>query len=149
MKLEPPSYLLPWLECQEFLTARLRGVAPDVHMKILQPGQPAKNMGLMREIVMYAGDDACWYAITEVPVDTLAEHQELFARLQHEMLGDIIFDPTANITRVDLEIDHMVMGDTTLWLRRSTFAIEEARQFLLTEIFLPGLAKYADVAVTQ
>ena len=165
-----PARLVPWVMCQTSLTERLRSHAHEVRLQIIEQGfgppniwdknvLQMKNVAVFhRDIVLWAGDEACWYARTIIPDTSYQAQDAFFNRLQKEPLGALIFDNphVVRIHRVDYPIDkrsleyHWVMNvmavnaelPTMLWTRLSVYTYDEV-PFYLVEIFLPAVEKYA------
>ena len=108
-----PSALLPWVTHQQSLTARLQARAEHVHLQVLSQQWCSPNWWdnyvlnidcetvLHREILMWAGQEAYWYARTIIPRATYQEDTFLFDRLEKESLGALIFNE-GKIKRVSM-----------------------------------------------
>jgi chorismate--pyruvate lyase len=168
--LQPPNYLLPWLHYTDYLTHKLHAQSGNTQLQVLQEQwlavttpwdqtvlHLAPERVLHRDIVMLACNTPCWFARTILPETTYQSDLALFARLQHEPLGNLIFQGTA-IQRVNLRhypVDkdaaeyHWIpetchAGQTPLWARMATFQLTAAPAlFYLIEILLPGLERYS------
>ncbi len=157
-----------WLTYPYSLTQKLKEIAKDVHLNVLreQWEEPDlwdqnyllnKSMKVFhREIIMYAGNLACWYARTTIPQATYQANSWLFSRLQHESLGDIIYHESKierthlNPYQIDDEMDEyfrvkglIPLYESKLWGRSSSFIINKKDPFHLVEIFLPDLERFA------
>ena len=160
----PDAGLLSWLRHEHSLTKKLKTVAGDARLEILEQRwdhTPDGTAVLCREIIMWAFDSPCWYARTLVPEVTYYAHEALFARLKTEPLGDLIFQGT-DIKRVSLEsyaiskqspeyawVCKWRQQDASwLWVRQSEQRVNAATQhpFFLKEILLPGLMRYLSCA---
>lgn len=170
---DPPQYLFPWLTCRTNLTEQLHAKSGDTALHViqqtweqanawdrqmlsLQPGQV-----LHRDIVVRAWQRPCWFARTILPEKTYQAHLSLFERLNHEPLGNLIFQ-TPSIQRLYLR--HYTIESSSpeytwlpasiqvdagqLWARLSEFQVHggvEAHavtSFYLVEILLPNLEQY-------
>ena len=164
--LKPPKSLLPWLNCESFLTAKLKAMTGDATLKLLDQSLTPTNdwermllgvdedLVLRRNILMSSHDIPCWYARTVLPHSTYTANVSLFARLKHETLGHLIFFDN-QITRTSITkysiletcaeyswLRPMIcQSNDTLWMRRSKFHINQTWPFFLMEISLPGLLK--------
>ncbi len=165
----PPKALIPWLTCLTPLTQKLREHAGDASMQVLKHEWEAVNswdkeiLGLSngkvihREILMHAHRQSCWYARTIIPEETMIAEPRLFARLNQEPLGQLIFY-SGSIQRVSLHYGPVDVSNQIfdwlprhimpqlrqyLWRRLSTFSlVSNDARFYLLEIFLPGLESY-------
>lgn len=160
----PDARLLSWLCHQQSLTEKLKAVAGDARLEILDQRWDAlldSTRVMCREIVMWAFDSPCWYARTLIPQVTYHAHEALFERLQTESLGDLIFHGT-DIKRASL-VSYAIAQQSPeyawvskwrpqdagwLWVRQSELRVSAAAQhpFVLKEILLPGLMRYLSCA---
>jgi len=164
--MQPPKRLVGWLNCESFLTQKLKELTGDATLKVLHQSMSPTNAWereillvndpgvLRRDILMYSNDTPCWYARTVVADSTYAANTELFARLNHETLGHLIFFDT-QITRSSIEkysisassIEYswlpaaLSQSARILWMRKSTFHIHKTWPLFLMEIYLPGLVQ--------
>ncbi|PJD90632.1 MAG: hypothetical protein CK424_08125 [Legionella sp.] len=164
----PPQYLLPWLTCTDYLMNKLQALSGQVALEVLQqiwcPSTEwdehilhlDHDLVMHRDIMISAHGTPCWFARTILPSATFQANLALFERLDNEPLGNLIFqneavqrsamryypiDPTdAEYTWVPEKIRG---GQTELWMRLSTFCLNNSTSFYLAEIFLPGLETYA------
>lgn len=163
----PPPNLLPWLTCTDYLMHKLRAIAGDTALEVIQqiwcPSSDwdehilhlDHDLVMHRDIVVSAQGTPCWFARTILPTTTYQANLALFERLQHEPLGNLIFensaiqrstmryypiDPTdAEYTWIPERID---VQQKKLWMRLSKFAVHGTEFFYLAEILLPGLEAY-------
>ncbi|MDP1603212.1 MAG: chorismate lyase [Legionella sp.] len=162
-----PRSLLPWVIHQEALTEKLKQSAGDAQLTILNQNWMTsgwwdnhvlgldRQVILQREILMSAGEHACWYARTIIPQSTYHIHKPIFNRLNHESLGDIIFSEP-RIKRYSM-INYAITPqcieyhwlkpvfcdeDCRLWTRLAIFTIDNDSPFFLIEILLPDLYRY-------
>ena len=162
------NVLRPWVLCQDSLTDKLKTIACDVRLEVRHHiwgvsnswdqdvlGIRANERVLHREILMWASTDICWYARTLLPLSTYLAEEALFARLETQALGELIWH-NPNIKRLSIQpfqinqhaaeyhflTQSMHQNETPLWARLSTLAVRERFPFYLLEIFLPGLIKY-------
>lgn len=169
----PPDGLNVWLNHTTAITDKLKMQHPHVYLTRISQGfvipdawekkhtPPPKhsNEALLfrREILMHAGEHACWYARTLIPESTYLKEATRFARLETESLGQIIWS-TAEIQRQKMQqfcFDHttlyhaylkrveaLQLDASPLWGRLSMFQINNTLPFYLLEIFLPELKHY-------
>ena len=162
--LQPSNSLLEWLNCESFLTEKLKSLTGDATLRLLSQSLVKTSdwehmiLGvddpfvLRREILMSSNKIPCWYARTVLPNSTYTANVDLFARLKHETLGHLIFSD-AQITRASIKKYSITESCTefswlvpflgqlpgALWMRRSTFHIHKTWPFFLMELYLPGL----------
>lgn len=158
-----PKWLFSWLTEDVFLTKKLKKLTRDAKLEFLgslwsRPDWWAQHVlalnceqVYLREITMYSGSYACWYARTIIPAATYYTFSDIFQRLQHQSLGDILFSES-KIKRVSCDfypIDRqcieyhwlpngLVNHQSVLWLKLSRFLIKGHFDFYLAELFLPG-----------
>lgn len=165
----PPKASIPWLTCLTSLTQKLREHAGEACMQVLMHKWEIVNQWdkevlrlsngavIHREILMQAHQQACWYARTIIPEQTMLADPELFDRLNQEPLGQLIFH-SGSIQRVSLRygpvdfsseifgwlpVDIIPQSCKYLWRRLSTFSlVSNDARFYLLEILLPGLEQY-------
>lgn len=113
MKDRDDVYWQQWVLYTASLTEKLRLVAGEARLEVISHSigpldawaqthlQCVDTVGLQREIVMWAHQRRCWYARTVIPQSTLQADASLFARLNHEPLGQLIFS-NPHIQRTDL-----------------------------------------------
>ena len=148
---EPPKFLLPWINCDTFLTEKLKNKAGDARLQVLthcwdeanewdmKSLSIPKDPLIRREILMWAWDDICWYARTLIPSSTYHANPLLFDRLQNESLGNLIFHTTKihRLHRVVYPIhktsfeyswltERMRADADVLWVRRTTFGVQDS-----------------------
>ena len=167
---ELPPLLLPWLIYQHSLTEKLKAKAEHARLQVLgQCWEPPNywdkevlqiecdEVVLHREILMWAGNDACWYARTIIPSVTYQADPALFNRLKTESLGELVFNQP-KIKRIDLmhypiskqSIEYYWLNqwiecdEQKRWVRLSTFALNGEFYFFLIEIMLPGILRYSN-----
>ena len=160
----PTSILNEWLNCESFITQKLKDLTGDATLKLLNQSLSSTNkwerkilevddhIVLRRDILMYSNETPCWYARTVVPESTHAANTSLFARLEHETLGHLIFFDN-QITRSSIEkysinslsteyswlTPSISESSPNLWMRKSRFHIHKTWPLFLMEIYLPGL----------
>ncbi len=165
----PPPGLKIWLDHPTSITDKLKTYHSNVYLTCLsqdwatqdpweQQHIPATKI-FRREILMYAAEDACWYARTMIPETTYLLDQSRFERLKTEPLGQIIWHASdiqrQNMIQFSLhqisllyqyiaQIPQLKISETYLWGRLSTFIIKQQLPFYLLEIFLPELQHYYD-----
>lgn len=161
----PPESLLPWLTHQYSLTNKLKKESGDACLQVLNQTFSLSNWWdihhlhllhhqqvLHRDIVMYSKHRPCWYARTIFPEQTYQYNQWFFDKLQHEPLGELIFN-SDRINRLSLShyqinnkcIEYYWLDEAMhcyekeLWARFSVFSIDDSERFFLIELLLPGL----------
>lgn len=165
---ELPSSLLVWVTHQDSLTELLQSKARDVRLALLGQRWESPNWWdqwflqiqsetvLHREIVMWAGNEACWYARTIIPQEAYQSGAALFSRLQKESLGALIFnepmikrvymryypisDQSAEYHWLDPSLH---CGANVLWVRQSGLIVNDIFPFFLIETLLPALERYS------
>jgi len=159
------NFLDSWLNHQASLTDKLKSIASNVHLEVLSHAWShpdiwdkttlniiSKDMILRREIIMWAGSHACWYARTIIPKDTFDQEEALFNRLRTEPLGELIWNRNQfkresliqyAIDKESLEYHflttQMHQNALNLWARLSTISSHRSFKLHLLEIFLPDL----------
>jgi len=161
----PPSNLLSWLTCQDSLTNKLKAIATDVRLEILQQKWVLPSLWhqqalgitehsvLHRDILTWGNQRVCWYARTIIPLSSYQGEVSFFNRLQQESLGDLIYGNAAvkRVALIHYAIDkeapeygwlnEFIPEDAdSLWARRSLFKVNSL-PFYLVELFLPGLLR--------
>lgn len=164
-----PNILLPWLDHQGSMTEKLRSMAGEAELTVINQDWTTPSwwdlfvLGLevpairQREILMSAGSRPCWYARTIIPDYTWQARESLLKRLVNETLTNIIFGENG-VKRYSL-INYAINSEcieyywmnpiltkkaTPLWVRLSVFTIDTDFPFYLMEILLPGLLDYCD-----
>jgi chorismate--pyruvate lyase len=160
----PPKSLEAWLTHESVLSDKLRAMRGEA--KLLRLTQQwvwsswwekqvlslDKSMLLLREIIMQSQGEPCWYARTFIPQQCYDSSPALFARLDTEPLGNLIFH-TEGVKRHFLghyAIDsscieyywvkkHIPSLPERLWVRFSEVKVNETASFYLIEILLPAL----------
>jgi len=134
-----------WLREAGLLTARLRARCGNrFNMRVLR-NQPCTNTErLHREVMLCCDDQACIYAITDVPAATLAAHRWL-AELGNDPLGETL-QTRADVSRSSFE--YALLDGSSIpacdnphkkvWARKSSFFIG-AEALTVIEVFLDGL----------
>ena len=142
----PNKVIQGWLSEGGLLTQRLRdNCGKRFKMRLLDSRTGSVSAGLRREVLLCCGDNACIYAVTEIPATTLAAHAWL-SKLGDEPLGEALRSRD-NVTRSAFEyalIDAArlpadINPEQPVWARRSEFSIG-GDALAVTEVFLPGLA---------
>lgn len=166
LKTQPPAVLLPWITHPTSMTEKLRLAAGQAKLQVLRQQWDLPNWWdvhhvkisdksvMHREILMSADEDACWYARTILPHTTYQSNPLFFDQLQNQSLGKLIFS-NPDVKRISLShyaIDkesieyHWLNGamhnnEPVLWVRLSSFTINDCFPFYLVEILLPGLLR--------
>jgi chorismate--pyruvate lyase len=142
----PDLVMRGWLSAPGLLTQRLRSNCGErFNMRLLNHQSDPVAAGLRREVLLCCGDNACIYAVTDIPAATLTVHGWL-AELGDEPLGEALRSRN-NVSRSAFEyalIDTAclpadITQDPSVWARRSEFRIG-SDALSVTEVFLPGLA---------
>jgi chorismate lyase len=164
--LQPPDCLTSWLTYTNFLTKKLHEKTGDACLHVLNQcwetaswwdqnvlSIPRQSV-MHREILMTSEANNCWYARTILPISTYEADMPLFARLETESLGVLIFEGT-QIKRASINtyaIDRrcieyywltpaMHEQENVLWARLSEFRLNSKHPLFLVEILLPGLTR--------
>lgn len=158
-----PSWLHSWLTEDVFLTKKLKKLTGDASLNYLgsvwsRPDWWEQHVLALsceqvyrREITMHSHSFACWYAKTIIPAVTYYAFSNMFQRLEHQSLGDILFSEP-KIKRVSSDFypvemqcleyhwpsAELVNHYPVLWLKLSRFLIKDHFEFYLAELFLPG-----------
>ena len=161
-----PEFLLPWLTHRDSLTQKLKNNTGCARLQVLKQQWEDidwwdKNALIIqddqvfrREIIMWANDEACWYARTTIPKQTYQAAPLLFDRLQTESLSELIFNED-RIKRNQLMYyaineacveyhwlpKNMLSNAPVLWGRLSTLMVNDTEPFYLVEILLPALLR--------
>lgn len=165
MSLVPPQKLCYWLNYPFELTALLKERSGQAELVVLQQCQVKTSwwdkfyLGLKgslvthRDILMRSGQKKCWFARSIFPEAIAQNHAALLQRLQHESLGQIIFN-TPEISRDEFYYYPVTPSlaeyywpsaimqppPHLLWARFSRFTIA-MESFFLVELLLPELAE--------
>ena len=159
--------VLRWLTYQDSLTANLQVLANNVSLQILSQGWKGigwwdnkvlnltGNEVFIREILMSANKEPCWYARTIIPDITYKSAPDFFNRLGKESLNMLIFNETKvkreklsyyAISNQTLEYywlsSELHNNQSTLWVRISSFVFNKKFPFYLIEILLPAIERY-------
>ena len=158
--------LFRWLNHKDSLTANLKVLAKNVNLQVLNQGWKGSSwcdkevlsmQGIklfIREILMSADGEPCWYARTIIP-DTTYNSSTFFNRLYKEALTALIFNEP-KIMRIELKIyaisnksleyywlpEGLRNNQSIYWVRISYFLFEDKFPFYLIEILLPALERY-------
>ena len=169
VKCELSSILLPWITYEDSLTERLHQKAGDARLEVLGQQWEAPNWWdkqvlhiktepvFHREILMWSGKEACWYARTILPKETYRAEPSFFDRLQNESMGELIFNESRikraylmhyPICKQSIEyswLSQAMHGNATvLWVRASAFVLQGKFPFYLLETLLPALERYSN-----
>lgn len=163
---KPSEFMLSWLEHPFALTERLQQSTGDANLMVLDQFWRTAGwwekavLGLdvqpvfQRDIIMFSGATACWFARSVIPEATFKANEVLFERLQQESLGKLVFNEQL-IERQSMHhypVDYRCMefywpgfpcqkSTGTLWIKQSNFVVREQYPFYLSELFLPGFAQ--------
>lgn len=161
-----PARLRPWLTDDGSLTARLQARCGRLRVRVLRSGMarpfdderalvglPRGRLAWVREVLLLADDEPVVFAHTVLAPRQLRGPWRMAAGMGGRPLGAALFaDPTivrGALRSARLTAAHPLhrraaaaLGDTlpTLWARRSRF-LHGGRALLVTEVFLPGLAR--------
>lgn len=156
-----------WLQYQGFLTDKLRQSAGEANLCVLSETWRRftawekatiaipDELLFAREILMSAKFIPCWYARTLIPKSTYDAFSRLFARLNSEPLGHLIFNnpdvvrASFNVSSISPEHElyqvlkpQWLLDGAAFGLRVSIFVLKERYPFTLIEIYLPGLMRF-------
>ncbi len=167
LKQNIPKDISPWLFDQGSLTRRiifhcenkfkvellsLKWQRPMLN-EAMRLGVHAESYALIREVLLYCGDQPWVYARSVLPKTTLTGKRRILGKLGNRPLGEILFsDPS--IQRDALEIAEIKKGQRMyhnataclnnkpdfLWGRRSVFYLHQ-KPLLVNEVFLPYITK--------
>lgn len=156
-----PEDALHWLFDASSLTKRLQQRCPDdfrvevIVQSVTRPtldewrtlGVDSGRSALIREVLLYCGEQAVVYARTVIPLSTLSGAQRCYASLGNRPLGAMLF-ADRSMRRDEVEItmltpDDALYGNTLcvdeiVWGRRSIFRVGK-KPLLVSEFFLPAL----------
>jgi chorismate-pyruvate lyase len=143
----PDPTLSSWLAENGLLTARLKSCCDSrFNMRVLRNQSCTSTERLHREVLLCCDNQACIYAITDVPAATLSAHKWL-AELGDEPLGETL-QTHADVTRSNFE--YALLNNSSIpaagngnsqaiaWARKSSFYIG-AEALTVIEVFLDGL----------
>lgn len=114
-------------------------------------GIPCRRLALVREVLLYGGDQPWVYARSILPMSTLTGRLHALRKLDNRPLGALLFnDPS--MQRSPMEIACLTPNNTTvpaalgnfttpMWGRRSVFRLDN-KPLLVSEVFLPGFPAY-------
>ena len=164
-----PAEMTNWLLDPGSLTARLIKVCPGrfrvqvlsqtwqapLHNEIKRLGMRERQMSFIREVYLYCNDQPWVFARTVIPRKTLSGKQRHLADLGSRPLGAVLFaDPHMHRDEIEVTCLHakeqlyhkavaaLSQRPASIWGRRSVFYLNN-KQLLVSEIFLPGVARYA------
>lgn len=160
-----PPALRSWLLDQGSLTQRLIHASGNrFRVEILKQeietprlselralNMPQRQQALVREVLLYGGDDAWVYARSILPLSTLTGSLRRLRKLDNRPLGALLFKDTT-MQRGPIEIACITPGNSQLpravryfkeplWGRRSVFSLSK-KPILVCEIFLPTFKPY-------
>lgn len=161
-----PAYLHPWLTDTGSLTARLMARCTHFRVQVVAErrarpfaderhliGLPQGRTAWTREVLLYADDIAVVFAHSVLAPSDLNGAWHMAQAIGARPLGAALFaDPTicrSPLTTARLTPRHplhrhaeQALGERlpTLWARRSRFC-RLGRPLLVTEVFLPGIAR--------
>lgn len=162
-----PIEYAPWLFEQGSLTRKLiQNCTKEFRVKVLSQkwqrpmlnealrlGAHPEHLALIREVLLYCGDEPWVFARSVLPRKTLTGRRRFLGKLGSRPLGEILFsDP--NIQRDELEVAEINKGQrmyrcateclthppTSVWGRRSIFYLHK-KPLLVNEVFLPAILK--------
>lgn len=154
----------PWLTNHGSLTQLLRERFPDFNVRQLRQatalpffdeagplGLRRHERAMVREVLLRSGAEALVYAHTVIPAASLRGSWRKLAGLGNRSLGSALFaDPRVErfplaYRRLDRRhplyhaaAPHSASPSTSLWARRSLFALDGHR-LMVTEVFLPSV----------
>jgi chorismate--pyruvate lyase len=160
-----PVDIAPWLFEQGSLTRRiLLNCTKQFRVEVLSQkwerpmlnealrlGVHPEHHALIREVLLYCGDNPWVFARSVLPRKTLTGPRRFLGKLGNRPLGEILFsDP--NIQRDALEIAEIKKGQRMfscatgclvnppdfVWGRRSVFYLHK-KSLLVNEVFLPSM----------
>jgi chorismate--pyruvate lyase len=161
----PPAKLIPWLLDPDSFMQRLRQHAiHSAKVQVLEQtwqfpngserhslDLPARQYGLVREVVISSPQQKWMFARTIFPRTTVTGSEQRLGNLKSRALGTLLFNK-ANTVRGAFEFTVIKSGESwhkkivqatqveppEFWARRSVFSIKH-KSLLLCEIFLPDL----------
>jgi chorismate--pyruvate lyase len=119
----------------------------------LRLGVHPEHFALIREVLLYCGEEPWVFARSVLPRKTLTGPHRFLSKLGNRPLGEILFsDP--NIRRDALEVACIKQGQRmfncatqslkqvpeSVWARRSVFYLHK-KSLLVNEVFLPAILK--------
>jgi len=161
-----PASFSCWLHDEGSLTKQIINACAEqfrVHVLNQHWGIPMLNeslrlqsnpgeFALIREVILYCGDEPWVYARTIMPRKTLTGKQRHLLMLGTKPLGAILFsDPNMHrdeieIARINRQHDIFATAMTghddkydEIWGRRSIFYIGKQKPLLVNEVFLPNI----------
>lgn len=173
LKLSAPLY--SWLFDIASLTQRLQAQCPSqLRVEVLgemwevpwQDEQLALNLSSptawLRHVNLCCRDHPWVFARTVIPQSTLTEEYRSLTHLGTQPLGEVLFSFEA-LQRTKIKVAclsdahplHQLASENlhpkpkTLWARRSTFYLPEAKPLLVQEVFLPQMLLWLDDGITQ
>lgn len=156
LRAQLPDMLRPWLFAEGSLTQRFIAASGGCfRVQVLaqrwQRAAPAEARllgvdpaayALIREVILFGGEQPWVYARSVLPVSTLTGDLRRLRKLQNSSLGALLFT-YPQLRRQPFEI----ACSNQLWGRRSRFELG-ARALIVSEFFLPGfishLQRYPD-----
>ena len=148
LRAQLPETLRPWLFAEGSLTQRLIALSGDrFRVQVLAQcwqrpapaeahllGQPPTARALIREVILFGGDQPWVYARSILPASTLTGDLRRLRKLQNSSLGALLF------TYPDLHRQPFELACSNgLWGRRSRFELGR-RALIVSEFFLPDFA---------
>jgi len=162
-----PIEYTPWLFEQGSLTRKLiKHCTKKFSVKVLSQqwqrpmlnealrlGAHPEHLALIREVLLYCGDEPWVFARSVLPRKTLTGPRRFLGKLGSRPLGEVLFsDP--NIQRDELEVAEIKKGQRmfncatesltysldSVWARRSIFYLHK-KPLLVNEVFLPDILK--------
>lgn len=158
-----PAAMRSWLQDVDSLTARLRALAPNFRVQLLDQGearalgdeaallgQPAARCMLVRQVLLHCHGEPCVFARTVAPRATLVGRYRRLLALGERPLGEVLFTDR-HIRRGPMQVacllpQHALYRQavavlagqpSALWARRSLFYLA-GRPLLVNEVFLPS-----------
>lgn len=163
-EIQPPNYLIEWIECQKPLTNKLFDKTGNTKLNVLYHDWVKTDWWtkyflsindyqvLQRDIMMTSNTKLYWFARTIIPQTCYQMNPNFFNRLQYQSMKDLIYDNpevqrinqfTFPITKNHLEyywlkgyIDNLQQN---YWLRLSQLQFCKQNCFYLMEIMFPTL----------
>lgn len=156
-----PARTMDWLFDVSSLTRRLLQRCPQsfrvevLSQRMARPsldearvlGISSGHYALIREVLLYCGDEAVVYARTVIPRSTLSGAQRCYANLGSRPLGAMLF-ADRSMRRGEVEVSRLSpedglceklrCHDEAVWGRRSVFYVG-GKPLLVSEFFLPAI----------